>query len=195
MKLLLCLIFLITIGCASNKSDDNPVIPPSNCFRSVHYTFHVDPKFLFEERAAILEASYEWFVFSQGRVQFDILFDYGPEFIDSAKMIRLESWMPEVKTQESYESEKYSEPVSLAGWADHVNHIYIVIDKTDKNHLFAVMAHELGHVAGLRWPGCDSSREECIHSSDPESVMALITIASKFNSEDLRLCRVSCVCP
>ncbi len=74
--------------------------------------------------------------------------------------------------------------------------VNIVVDRVRLDQLHTLLAHELGHAAGLGWPFCFVGNAQCHHTPDKSSVMsAAFAGAPEFTLSDLAFCRASCLCP
>jgi hypothetical protein len=101
-----------------------------------------------------------------------------------------------VKTIDERNSERRHRKSRVLGWTTEGT-IHLVPDRIQAGALRGVLLHEFGHLAGLRWPGCDErTGDDCDHSADENAIMFLaIGEQRDFNAADLEFCRVSCLCP
>ncbi len=189
MKYLVAFVALLFLLVSCSAVPPGTITTCEDAPRRVRVRFAPDPAFTPAERVQLQKAIDAWAAFSDNRVDFSLA-PFELALDDSWPHIyRTESWMRVVKAKE------VELKTELAGWTTRDPHVYLVVDWVAPEQLWILAAHELGHVAGLAWPHCEGTRKECIHSFDPQSLMAPAFSGQPFNDADRDFCRASCVCP
>jgi hypothetical protein len=171
-------------------------VPPATCHSDFAATYEAsefqDPG----ERSQLMAAGTAWGDLSKGQVAFTITFD--PDAPGAHHIHRVLAADKVVTDYEATQGHLQGDG-HIAGWHADSEDIYLVVDRVPAglNGLQALAEHELGHGAHLAWPLCVLSHSECIHSPDPNAVMAPVLLPNvvTLTPSDLALCRASCLCP
>lgn len=166
-------------------------VPSATCSKHFSDTFEgsefTDPA----EQAALKGAADAWRTLSKGQIDFTISFDATTPNAKHFHRVKSDD-----KIVLDYEARQEKQPFIVFGWHDASGDIYLVVNDVPLEQLHTLVAHELGHAAGMRWPLCLQSHSDCIHSPDPHAVMAPeFSGAPALTPSDLALCRASCLCP
>lgn len=187
---------LAVVACSSARGDSvaedpSPIVDVVGCVQlfRVGTVIHADPSFRDEERAQARLATDEWFAFSSGFVDYRILFDQDPGRTFAPALVRMISSDPEVRAHDAAQRAK------VIGWQDPTQaRIVLVVDRFPVQDLHLVLAHEMGHLAGLYWPYCEGPYSVCGHASDATSLMSPSGNYG-FGEGDRAFCIASCLCP
>lgn len=175
----------------------NP-IPGSSACPSYHSStvFYADKAFTADERAGIDTAAADWLAFSGGKIHDVIMFEDPP--FEGARIRRVLSTDQVVKDENTKEATARGLPsFTSLGWSAKgpPRTVYLVVDLVPTDQIAHLLEHELGHAAGLRWPGCvEDALQLCDHSPDPTALMFAAFKNSPLGPADLEFCRASCLC-
>lgn len=196
MNRFLCAVALLAVSCSSDFVPP-PHVDACKTLRQEQKVFHADQAFTPEERDSLALAANDWYAFSDGQVDYRVMFDLDTLRTLEPMILRAESWMDEVRAYESLLKNEDYEPYHVAGYKQsNPLRITLVMDRVGgvPSDLRYLAAHEMGHVAGLKWPDCYDTSLVCKHSPDPSALMAPVFSAAPFNDADKALCRASCLC-
>ena len=166
-------------------------------------TWYADESFTPPERAAILAAPVNWSTFSHGRIQNAVTFD-SPAPPLAARIRRVVTTDQVVKDENARETLARGTVFVSLGWserpvlAEHPRELFVVMDLLDvaDRQLERVVTHEMGHAAGLRWPGCPTPDpfQKCDHSPVTTALMNNAVGNNDLGPADLAFCEASCLC-
>lgn len=192
-----CVWLLAAVACSSVKGEsvaEEKIDPPLNAGDCVQLyrvaaVIHADPSFVDEERDQIRLATDEWFFFSSGQIDYRFVFDQDPDRSFAPSLVRMRSSDLDVQTHDAAQGNK------VIGWQDPTQaRIVLVVDRFLIRDLHLVLAHEMGHFAGLYWPYCEGPYSVCSHATDATSLMSPSGLYD-FGEGDRALCVASCICP
>lgn len=184
---------LLLVGCAATPPAYRPYHPA--CTASSVGVLHASPSFAADERYEVLEGVKLLRALSSGRIDYTPVFDLESDGDSPFRLHRMLWWDEETRRElESLRRQRNNPDFEMIGW-QHGSDAYVLADLVAKKTLRFLVAHELGHLAGLRWPGCIATDGDCYHSPDAHALMAARFSASGPNESDRELCRASCLCP
>jgi hypothetical protein len=163
-----------------------PNVPPGTHTRCEDEPQRADllfsaPNWDTEDIGKLRQAAQDWSEFSHGRINIRITRQDDPSLPHIHRML---SWMPKVRDKGD----------RRLGWFSG-SQIYLIVDRIAPEQLTGLATHEMGHAAGLEWPLCDEDVHDCVHSPDPDAIMAPEFYGQPLGPSDLTFCRASCLCP
>lgn len=147
----------------------------------------LDPSFTAEEHEMMQAAVDRWHDFSGGRINLEVTCEQHA----LVNVHKVPSTFPLIQEADA---QHHLEAVGLTTREE----IYIVEDRLDPSTERQVMQHELGHLIGLRWPGCTANASECVHTAQdygPAIMTPYLSGANEFTEQDYVFCHDSGVCP
>lgn len=183
-------LFVLTLVAAcmphASRAPDLPRADPDGI--SVTLVLHGDVDFTAEERADVERAAKAWFDMSSGRITILPAWDLDFGSLESLRRVGLASAIVRANSDTPVARQVDEElgAKTLAITTKPLLRVAVWMDRVERADFYAVVLHELGHVAGLEHTG---KRKGDVMSPvfEPGAVA--------FSVRDLALCRAAAVCP